>query len=229
MADIDNSKQVINTDKNGPASRVKVYTKTGDAGISSLYNGQREPKNHTIFEALGNIDEVSSCIGLASSLLEHGSNDVADIHDFSVFLKRLEIVQCVLQDLCSHIATPRAKKSSTLEQDDISSEEEDNSIVLPFLNGIKNCQDIELWIDEYQSLLPKITKFILPSGAIVSSQLHIARCVCRRAERSLIPLLSDIEKEAYIYLNRLSDFLFVAARYISHVLQVEEKIYIRRE
>merc|ERR1711957_515674 len=103
-------------------------------------------------------------------------------------------------DVGSHVATPR------------SSDHEKKVIHTDFPS--EHIDDLERWIDEMDSVLPPLTKFILPSGGLASAHLHVARTVCRRAERNLVPLLQDslISEPTYIYVNRLSDYLFTRAR-----------------
>ncbi|KAJ2069923.1 hypothetical protein GGH13_004344, partial [Coemansia sp. S155-1] len=91
-----------------------------------------------------------------------------------------------------------------------------------------HCKQLEVWIDELSEGLPVHRSFILPSGGLAASTLHVARTVCRRAERSLIPLKDDVDKETLTFVNRLSDFLFVAARWAAMKQNVSERIYVRQ-
>ncbi len=114
----------------------------------------------------------------------------------------MEEIQARLIDLGSHIATPRK-----------SEEDQEKKIAHTSFDGV-HVQNLEKWIDEMDLILPPLKNFILPSGGLASSHLHLARTVCRRAERNLIPLFKDeqIEESAYKYVNRLSDYLFTLAR-----------------
>ncbi|XP_077457220.1 corrinoid adenosyltransferase MMAB [Stigmatopora argus] len=184
----------------------KIYTKTGDKGFSSTFTGERRPKEDHIFEALGNTDELSSVIGLAREFcLERGH----------LFTYQLEKIQCILQDVGSNIATPQ---SSARES---------------HLNRTKftgaPITDLETWIDTFTEELPPLTNFILPSGGKSSAALHIARTICRRAERSVAPIVRSGEADPEIgrFLNRLSDYLFTVARYAAFKENNKETIYKR--
>ncbi|TYZ62695.1 hypothetical protein PybrP1_010299 [[Pythium] brassicae (nom. inval.)] len=174
---------------------MKVYTKTGDKGTSQLFSGERRPKNDAVFKALGDTDELNAHVGLATEWARAASN---------AFLPpKLEQVQSRLFDVGACVATPltsapRSKKNRAGAFDDA------------------NVTVLERWIDEMDAELPPLTSFILPSGGgLASTQLHVARAVCRRAERRVVPLAAagDVDAAVLRYLNRLSDFLFVAARY----------------
>uniref|UniRef100_A0A669CEV2 Corrinoid adenosyltransferase MMAB n=1 Tax=Oreochromis niloticus TaxID=8128 RepID=A0A669CEV2_ORENI len=193
----------------GEDNRVpKIYTKTGDKGFSSTFTGERRPKEDHIFEALGNTDELSSAIGLAREFcLDKGHT----------FTHQLDKIQCVLQDVGSNIATPR------------SSARESHIKRTKFI--AQPIADLETWIDEFTEELPPLTSFILPSGGKSSAALHLARTVCRRAERSVAPIVRSGEADPDVakFLNRLSDYLFTVARYVSMKEGSEEKIYKRPE
>ncbi|ESO08846.1 hypothetical protein HELRODRAFT_109895 [Helobdella robusta] len=185
---------------------MKIYTKTGDKGTSATYTGERRPKDDQIFNALGATDELSSHIGLAR---EHCSSRCADLTE------RLKIIQCILQDVGSSIATPKSSaKDRHLKKTEFKKEPVEN---------------LEKWIDEYMETVPPLKSFILPSGGLASCHLHIARSVCRRAEREIVPLVAngEMETEPAVFVNRLSDFLFAAARYCSYKDGVPEAIYKR--
>ncbi|XP_038560441.1 corrinoid adenosyltransferase [Micropterus salmoides] len=186
----------------------KIYTKTGDKGFSSTFTGERRPKENHIFEALGNTDELSSAIGLAREFcLDNG-------HTFTY---QLDKIQCILQDVGSNIATPPASaRESHLKRTQFSAQP---------------IADLETWIDKFTEELPTLTNFILPSGGKSSAALHLARTVCRRAERSVAPIVRSGEADPDVakFLNRLSDYLFTLARYAAMKEGKEEKIYKRPE
>ncbi|CAB4002082.1 Hypothetical predicted protein [Paramuricea clavata] len=185
---------------------MKIYTKKGDKGYSYNFLGERRQKDDEIFEALGTTDELSSAIGLAS---EFCADEVHGI------VEDLQEVQCILQDVGANIATPR---SSTNEKK-----------VGQTHFQLGEVERLETWIDRYHSQLPKLTRFILPSGGKCSASLHLARSICRRAERRITPLVraGDVDGEVLRYINRLSDFLFTAARYVCHVEGKKERFYER--
>ncbi|KAK1806907.1 hypothetical protein P4O66_005395, partial [Electrophorus voltai] len=158
----------------------KIYTKTGDKGFSSTFTGERRPKEDHIFEALGTTDELSSAIGLAREFcLEKGHS----------FTDQLDKIQCVLQDVGSNIATPHSSaRQSHIKKTRFSSQP---------------VSELESWIDSYMGELPPLTNFILPSGGRSSAALHVARAVCRRAERCVAPIIRSGEADPDIgkYLN----------------------------
>ena len=209
----------------GPVAReISIYTRTGDRGRSSLFTGERRRKDDGVFEALGDVDELNVAIGLAH---HHCSHDAA----LAPLAARLVEVQCRLLDVGSYLATP-APTTPT-----------------PGQPVTHNCMALrgswvmvlEGWIDEMDSALPKLTNFILPSGGLASLAMHQARAICRRAERSVVALevdpgervglraasaeLPGAHVSASVYLNRLSDFLFVAARHCAHAARQPETIY----
>ncbi|XP_071755876.1 corrinoid adenosyltransferase MMAB [Centroberyx gerrardi] len=188
-------------------SRVpKIYTKTGDKGFSSTFTGERRPKEDHVFEALGTTDELSSAIGLAREFcLDKG-------HTFTY---QLDKIQCVLQDVGSNIATPRSSaRESHIKKTKFTPQP---------------VADLESWIDTFTAELPPLTNFILPSGGKSSAALHVARTICRRAERSVAPIVRSGEADPDVakFLNRLSDYLFTVARYAAMKEGNEEKIYTR--
>nr|XP_056715094.1 corrinoid adenosyltransferase MMAB [Euleptes europaea] len=186
----------------------KIYTKTGDKGFSSTFTGERRAKDDQIFDALGTLDELSSTLGLCAEFgREHGHSFVEELHK----------VQCMLQDAGSNVATPiSSARESHLKRTSFSE---------------KPVLELETWIDRYSDQLPPLTAFILPSGGRSSAALHLSRAVCRRAERCVVPLVKSGEVDANVakYLNRLSDYLFVLARYAARKEGKEEKVYTRME
>lgn len=177
---------------------LKIYTKTGDKGTTSLIGGTKVSKSHLRIEAYGTIDELNSYIGLCRDLAqdENSRNILKEIQD------RLFTIGSSLA--CDPEKEPRMKIPELKEED----------ITL-----------LEKEIDRMNESIPPMKNFILPGGHITVSHLHIARCICRRAERCCVKLES--EKEGIVpivikYLNRLSDYLFVLARYTAHELKAEE-------
>lgn len=189
---------------------MKVYTKTGDKGTTALFGGTRVPKHHIRIESYGTVDELNSYIGLLRD------------QDINPLYKNVLIeIQDRLFTVGAILATPPEKE------------------VLK--NGEKRLQnlgisesDIELLeheIDSMENHLPPMTHFVLPGGHPTVSYCHIARCVCRRAERLAVHL-NDIEPTDELvikYLNRLSDYLFVLARKLSFDLKADEVQWIPRK
>ena len=189
---------------------MKVYTKTGDNGTTALFGGTRVPKDHERIESYGTVDELNSYIGLIrdQEMNPHYKDILIEIQD------RLFTVGAIL-------ATPPEKE------------------VLK--NGEKRLQnlgiieqDIELLeneIDTMEDSLPQMTHFVLPGGHTTVSYCHVARCVCRRAERLAVHLSHNepVADIAIKYLNRLSDYLFVLARKLSSDLKADEVKWIPRK
>lgn len=176
---------------------VKLYTKTGDGGETALFTGKRVSKCDPNIRTLGTIDECNCMLGMAVALLP-----VEDMH-YEELRRELEIVQHALFDVGAAVATPRTSASRTkLEKTRFGSE------ATTLLEG---------WIDAHQVALPPLKAFILPGGHPAGAMLHAARSVCRRAECHAVPLYRDgsIDEQVLIYLNRLSDYLFAAARRIN--------------
>lgn len=178
---------------------MRIYTRSGDKGKTSLIYGQRVPKNDLRVEAYGTCDEANSMIGLALSFLENAEWDEKD-----VFLKTMHRVQTILFHVGAELATPSDKEVSWKLKKEYIKELEDQ-------------------IDEWDKDLAPLKNFILPSGHSASSALHTARTVARRAERTAVGLEDELANSLVVsYLNRLSDFLFVAARYVNYRLGGEE-------
>lgn len=173
----------------------KIYTKTGDLGETGLFGGKRLPKHHLRIESYGTVDELNSWIGL---LRDQASEDFEK--------KQLQEIQNLLFALGSNLASEPGKKMPLPD-------------VLP-----AHVMELEQAIDRMDTELPPLKNFILPGGHPLVSQCHIARCVCRRAER-LVVALNEQEPLSPIliqYLNRLSDYLFTLARYFSLQLNADE-------
>jgi cob(I)alamin adenosyltransferase len=176
----------------------KIYTKTGDLGQTSLIGGTRVPKSHIRIESYGTVDELNSFIGFLYEQLadERTKKFLNEIQD------RLFTIGSSLA--CDPDKEPKMKLPD-LREDDI--------------------KLMEAEIDEMNKVLPPMKSFILPGGGMAVSSAHLARCVCRRAERICVNML---EHEMFVdplviqYLNRLSDYLFVVARFVAHLTGVKE-------
>jgi cob(I)alamin adenosyltransferase len=166
---------------------MKIYTKSGDQGETGLLGGARVRKDHLRIEAAGTVDELNAFLGLARS--EPLPSEIA---------RMLEAVQNDLFSLGAELATPEPRKQTA------------------HLLGEAAVTSLEQAIDSLDATLPPLTAFILPAGGRATALIHVARAVCRRAERRVISLaqMSDVELSPTVvhYLNRLSDYLFVAAR-----------------
>ncbi|MBI3618580.1 cob(I)yrinic acid a,c-diamide adenosyltransferase [Candidatus Peregrinibacteria bacterium] len=165
---------------------MSIVTKTGDKGHTSLFGGKRIPKDDARIHAYGTVDELNACIGLV----------LAEATAPSALRERLLRVQHLLFRLGGDLATPLATR-----------EKEDRI-------GSSHVREIDVGIVSLEALLPPQTHFILPGGNRRASLLHLARTVCRRAERWVVTLekREEINHDVLIFLNRLSDYLFLAAR-----------------
>lgn len=181
---------------------MKVYTKKGDAGTTQLIGGTRVPKSSLRIEAYGTVDELNSHIGL-----------IRDQEIDPDSKKQLIEIQDRLFTLGSLLAQDPEKKSMKLPQ-----------IIA------SNIKDLEKWVDAMDEKLEPMKSFVLPGGHTTVSYCHIARCVCRRAERAAVDLNLDSTVDPIIlkYLNRLSDYLFVLGRKLSLDLNADEIPWIPR-
>ncbi len=171
----------------------KIYTKTGDRGTTSLIGGVRVPKHHIRIESYGTVDELNSQLGVVS--------DLCPAEEVKAWIRE---VQDRLFTLGSELAT---------------APEKDIKMKLPDLHD-EDVSWLEARMDGMNEVLPEMRSFILPGGNIAASSCHVARCICRRAERICVAMEDGGEhlpELAVKYLNRLSDFLFVLARYIAHL------------
>ena len=184
---------------------MKIYTKTGDKGLTGLIDGKRIPKSDIRIIAYGSIDELNSYIGLSISLLsQNKTNNNTNNQSFSDIIITLNRIQNELFIIGSDLADPDLSKSTSLR------------VQSTMIRVLEND------IDNYQKELSPITYFILPGGSVESSTLHIARSITRRAETNVSKLLLKdiINNLVLIYLNRLSDLLFVLSRTVNQRLQI---------
>jgi cob(I)alamin adenosyltransferase len=175
---------------------MKIYTRTGDDGDTSLAGGKRVPKFHLRIEAYGSVDELTSWIGLLRDFKENDSRGETLIY---------------IQEQLMRCAVTLAKGN--------------NNLIAGGDYPDKSCISvIENEIDKMEKNLPSIKNFIIPGGHLVVSYCHIARCVCRRTERAVLRLNSteEVPEIIYKFLNRLSDYLFVLSRLISLELDIKE-------
>ncbi|MFD0749342.1 cob(I)yrinic acid a,c-diamide adenosyltransferase [Mucilaginibacter calamicampi] len=179
---------------------MKIYTKTGDKGYTSLIGGTRVPKHHVRIESYGTIDELNSWIGL--------------IRDQQIDTAHKEILKQIQETLF-------------VIGSQLAADPERSKMSLPELDA-GEAELLEKAIDNMNEGLPDLTHFILPGGSTVVSYCHLARCVCRRAERAVTHLAenSTVNDLTIIYLNRLSDYLFVLGRKLANELNVAENQWI---
>jgi len=176
---------------------MKIATKTGDLGQTSLFSGGRVPKNHPRLECYGSLDELSSFLGLLAAELPPEASPVA-----------MESVQSALFSLGGAIADAEGRHEHPAAQWDAG--------------------PLESAIEELEGELPPLKSFILPGGSRPAGLAHVARSVCRRAERQLVSLSgsgANVPDGALSYLNRLSDFLFLLARNINDTLGIREQTW----
>jgi cob(I)alamin adenosyltransferase len=178
----------------------RIYTKTGDEGLTGLGGGQRVPKDSQRVETYGTVDELNSQIGVA---LTTGLSDR--------LTRELVLIQNELFDLGSDLATPAVSQARH---------------PVPTVET-RHIEKLERLIDELNEVVGPLANFLLPGGSPGAAQLHLARTVCRRAERAATTLARDEEIGPTVmpYLNRLSDALFVMARYENHERAVNEPLW----
>jgi len=173
---------------------MKIYTRTGDRGETSIIGGRRLPKHHPRIEAYGTVDELIAWIGLLRSTPQN-----------CVSTDELIRIQSVLMSCCSIIATDPCTEPPISLTSDYTAE-------------------LEHSIDKMEARLPVLNSFILPGGHPDTANCNIARCICRRAERALLRLNQEekVDQEIIKYINRLSDYLFVLTRCLSYNTDTEE-------
>ncbi|MDQ3282351.1 MAG: cob(I)yrinic acid a,c-diamide adenosyltransferase [Acidobacteriota bacterium] len=172
---------------------MKIYTRTGDQGQTSLFGGARVAKNDARIEAYGTIDELNSFVGVCRAASSPSETE-AILHQ----------VQSDLFEIGAHLASPGTSRFPGVDAERI--------------------EELERSIDAMESELAPLRNFILPAGTAAAAQLHVARTVCRRAERLVVALHDDsaATQSTIAYLNRLSDYLFVAARFANKRAGVED-------
>lgn len=181
----------------------KIYTRTGDDGTTGMANGSRVSKADKLFSVMGDVDELNSHIGLVRAQLTQALPDLTEKADFA---QALVIIQHLLFNIGGELAMPEYEGVSASHID-----------------------WLEQQIDTINMTLPPLKDFILPTGSLLVSQLHVARSVCRRAERQAVLLQHQqpqaIRPAAISFINRLSDWLFVAARFCTDPEQTSEVLW----
>ncbi len=176
---------------------MKIYTKTGDEGETGLFGGARVSKASLRVEAYGEVDELNSAVGWA----------------------RVSVSDPDLDALLNQIQNDLFEVGAELG----STEDRKQKSAMPLITE-PQVEALERAIDKYEEGPPALTSFVLPGGSESASRFHLGRCVCRRAERSLVALGAQeaVRGEVFRYINRLSDLLFVLARYANHIADVED-------
>ena len=183
------------------AHTVKIYTRTGDAGDTALFGGSRVSKSDARVEAYGEVDELNACLGCARASLGGDSPTHAHVADALVRIQRdLFALGARLADPTDQISACVTK--AVLDDTDVGRLEE--------------------LIDRLEADLPALAHFILAGGVEAGARLHLARAVCRRAERRMVALQPLLDPILVRYVNRLSDLLFVMARWVNHSASVSE-------
>jgi cob(I)alamin adenosyltransferase len=209
---------------------MKIYTKTGDCGLSSLYTGERVSKTSPIFVALGSLDELNAHMAMTKALWSDETVKTGTIYSapgagagvyrdkvcimppeytgpplyyewFAMGITLTEIQQDIM-DISSTVATPGSGDR--------------------FFNP-ECIKVIEHMIDRLDTLLPKLTKFLIPSGNKLCASIHVCRAICRRAERDMLSVIEP-KSPSHVYINRLSDYLFVLSRFVCMSLDIEETV-----
>ena len=223
------------------------YTRGGDKGTSQLLTGERRSKADDAFEAMGTVDELCSFVGVvhAQLLQDARANEALVVGETtttsdSTTTSRIDIRDQLLEimsrlfDIGSHVAKP----AKLTDDDDASSSDSDESEKKPrfVADGIgggfdpHHVQELEDWVDQLTEDLPELNSFLLPTGSLAAAHLHVARTVCRRAERRIVPLVQDgvCDPTALQYINRLSDYLFSASRWVNLIEAEQAEIQYRR-
>jgi cob(I)alamin adenosyltransferase len=181
----------------------KIYTRTGDDGSTGLVGGGRVPKNSPRVCAYGDLDELNAYIGLCYT--------IANNEQKSPLSDKLLRIENELFDLGAELATPPGQEWPTMTK-----------------MGAQDVERLEQWIDELNAPLPELRSFVLPGGSVLNANLHLARAVCRRTERSVLDLkeVDFVSQEVVHYINRLSDLLFVMSRYALHLEGTSEILWV---
>jgi cob(I)alamin adenosyltransferase len=182
---------------------MKIYTKTGDDGSTGLVGGKRVAKNDARIECYGTVDELNAALGIAAVVTS------------LPLLDALRAIQAELFVIGSHLATPEEKRATS---------------ALPPLRA-DSIARLEKEMDAADAQLPRLRHFILPGGCELAARLHLARTVCRRAERLVVAFAGQhvVEREIVVYLNRLSDWCFVQARLANHQAGVADVLWMGAE
>lgn len=187
---------------------MKLYTKRGDQGLTSLFDGSEVRKDDLRVASYGTVDELNACLGVIVAV----AKERPPFDREAVFHEQVTTIQCELFTIGADLATPADAKQRTR---------------VPVV-GEAEIQRLESWIDAACANSPPLSTFVLPGGALLSAQLHIARTVCRRAERHVVTLAAhaEVNPQIIIYLNRLSDLLFAWSRWANHTAGVPDVAWV---
>ncbi len=196
---------------------MKIYTKSGDEGGTSFYGGKRVLKNDVLISAYGDVDELNSSIGIVLASLRNVHLSYSNKWWYKQFtkikirkslIKQLDDVQNNLFNVGFELATPVEEIIKKEKTGVFKNFVTDNTV-----------KDLEMAIDKMEASLPPLNNFILPTGILPASQLQLSRAICRRAERSVVTASQDVDisENILVYMNRLSDYLFVLARFV-HII-----------
>lgn len=189
---------------------MKIYTKKGDLGDTGLFGGARVAKDDLRIRSYGTLDELNAVLGELSCLSQEAKRPPTRSAEFTELDQIISILQAELFQLGSELATPRGK------------------VISIALLEISSVERLEYAIDQMESCLTPLKNFILPGGSLLAAKAHLARTVCRRAEREMVTLHRAEPLRAVVlqYVNRLSDYLFVLARYFNFLLGVEDRPWV---
>ncbi len=194
-----------------PIQKAKIYTKTGDQGTTSLVTGTRVSKADTRLSAYGTLDELNASLGIVCALLDQSANTANwPAATASVLIQDIRQIQNVIFRAGSLLACDQHETAAQLPQ-----------------IQLHHLQALERRIDEWTLLLPPLHNFILPGNTLVAAHTHLARTICRRAERYIVALANDYALPILLleYINRLSDYLFVLGRYANQLSGAGEIIW----
>lgn len=197
---------------------MKIYTRTGDKGQTSLFGGERVSKAHERVCAYGTLDELNSCLGLCISLARLTEKKLKKEVAWLVEVQR------DLFALGSWLASPEASKRVAEGKSAFSGAREERTRV-----DEDRIRELEKFIDGWEKKLKPMKTFILPGGSLVGAQSHVARTLCRKAEREVVALYDSgevVPEIAIVYLNRLADALFVFARFVNNKSKIKEDPWV---
>ncbi len=189
---------------------MRIYTRTGDKGETSLVGGRRVSKDALRIEAYGTVDELNALLGIVASSSRQ-----------TTLLKVLERLQNELFVVGADLATPESGPDTESASNGRLEQHAERSI--PRIS-VSHAEGLESLIDRFDAELPPLDSFVLPGGDKVAADLHLARAVCRRAERAVVRLSHSeaVNPQILVYLNRLSDLLFVLARWVNRMKRRKE-------